>query len=86
MFQLCSFLGYGETPVIEPELPAFVTDNPPALPYPQVQSRAIANNAFTQSVRRRILEASREVDQAKAGRWGFTLFASVGMSGQDENF
>lgn len=86
MFQLCSFLGYGETLVIEPALPVFVTADVPALSYPQVQSRAIANNAFTQSVRRRILEASRDVDQAKAGRWGFTLFASVGMSGQDEKF
>ena len=65
MFQLRSFLGYGESVVLEPELPAFITSDIPELRYQEVQSRAISANAFTQSIRRRMLEAARDVDQPK---------------------
>jgi len=86
MFQLRSFLGIGEGVVLEPVVPEFITPNMPQLSYPTVLSMALENNAFTQKIRKRILEASRDVSQAKADRWDVKLFASFGMSGQEDRF
>lgn len=86
MFQLRSFLGYGEDIVLDAILPQFNTDKIPELYYPKVLAEALSNNAFTQNVQRRILEATQEVSQAKADRWNFSLFASVGVSGQEDKF
>lgn len=44
------------------------------------------NNPFTQNIQKRMLEASRDVSQAKADRWNATLFVSFGMSGQEDRF
>lgn len=86
MFQLRSFLGYGEDIVLEGDLPQLTIDKSPTLYYPKVFAEAQANNSFTQNVQRRMLEASQEVSQAKADRWNFTLFASLGVSGQEDKF
>ena len=86
MFQLRSYLGLGEDIVIEPVIPEFLTDNIPVLNYAEVLELAHANNSFTQNIQRRMLEASRDVSQAKADRWNITLFASFGMSGQEDTF
>lgn len=86
MFQLRSFLGYGEETNIKPEVPQFLTENITILNYSRVLSMALTNNPFTQSIQRRMLEASRDVSQAKADRWNAKLFVSFGMSGQEDTF
>lgn len=86
MFQLRSFLGFGEDVVLEPSIPEFVLENIPELSYPDVLSMALENNSFTQNIRKRMLEASRNVSQAKSERWSISLFASLGMSGQEDQF
>ena len=84
MFQLRSFLGIGEEIVLEPIVPEFITKDIPRLSYSTVLSMALENNAFTQNIRKRILEGSRDVSRAKADRWDVKLFASFGMSGQED--
>lgn len=86
MFQLRSFLGFNEEITLEPTIPQFITDYVPRLSYPVVLAMALENNSFTQNIRKRMLEASRDVSQAKADRWNIRLFASFGMSGQDDSF
>lgn len=84
MFQLRSFLGIGEEVILEPIIPEFIAKDVPRLSYAAVLSMALENNAFTQNIRKRIFEASRDVSQAKADRWNIKLFASFGMSGQED--
>lgn len=86
MFQLRSFLGYGEDIILKTVIPETLSENIPALSYPEVIALARENNSFTQNVQKRILEASREVSQAKSDRWNISLFASFGMSGQEDKF
>ena len=86
MFQLRSFLGFGEDVVLEPVVPQFLTDDIPLLHYPEVLAMALENNAFTQNIQKRMLEASRNVSRARADRWNMRLFASFGMSGQESRF
>jgi outer membrane protein TolC len=86
MFQLRSCLGFGEGEVVEPVVPEFDPAAMTSLDYDEVLSLARQNNPFTQSVQRRLLEAQRAVSQAKADRFDITLFASVGMSGQEDRF
>jgi outer membrane protein TolC len=86
MFQLRSFLGIGEDIVLEPVVPEFLTDDIPTLFYPDVLAMALENNAFTQNIRKRMLEASRNVSQSRADRWNMRLLASFGMSGQESYF
>lgn len=86
MFQLRSFLGYGENVVLKPLIPELFADEIPVLNYYDVLDLANENNAFTQNIQRRMLEASREVSRAKADRWNASLFLSFGMSNQDRYF
>ncbi len=86
MFRLRSFLGWGEGIVLEPVIPEFIMSDIPQLSYNVVIELALENNSFTQNIRKRMLEASREVSQAKAERWDIQLFASFGMSGQEDRF
>jgi outer membrane protein TolC len=86
MFQLRSFLGYGEDVAVKPVIPEGLPGKIPVLSYPKVVSLARENNPFTQNVRKRMLEASRDVSQAKADRWNAKLFVSFGMSGQEDTF
>jgi len=86
MFQLRSFLRYGEDVVLEPLIPESLFDEVPELSYVEVLALARENNAFTQNVQRRMLESSRDVSQAKANRWNANLFVSFGMSGQNDTF
>lgn len=85
MFQLSSFLGY-EGVTIVPQLPDMFADHIPRLHYEEVLHWANQNNAITQSVQRQLLEAARDVSQAKADRWDISLFASFGKIGQNSNF
>ena len=86
MFRLLSYLGYGEGVVLEPSIPGSLSTEIPMLTYAEVLSMARQNNSFTQNVQRRMLEASRDVSQAKADRWNAKLFVSFGMSGQEDTF
>lgn len=86
MFQLKSFLEYDGDIVLKPAIPELFSSNISSLNYEEVLSLANQNNAFTQKTQREMLEASRSVSQAKADRWNFTVFASFGMSGQNERF
>jgi outer membrane protein TolC len=83
MFQLRSFLGYGENTVLIPSIPESLMDI--QLDYLKVLELAAQNSVFSQSIRRRQLEASRNVSQAKAGRFNMSLFLSFGLSGQDSH-
>ena len=83
MFQLRSFLGYGENTVLVPSIPESLTGL--QLNYPQVLELAGQNSVFTKDIRQRQLEASRDVSQAKAGRFNMNLFLSFGLSGQDSH-
>ena len=86
MFQLRSFLGFGENTVLVPTIPYFISDEVPLLNYQQVLDLALENNSFTQNIQRRMLEASENVSQAKADRWDIKLFASVGWAGYGNKF
>lgn len=86
MFRLRSFLGFDEDVVLEPVIPEFIAGEIPTLSYREVIELAQRNNSFTQGVRRRMLEASRNVSQARADRWNVTLFASFGVSGKADVF
>lgn len=86
MFQLRSFLGFGEDVILKPIEPEALSDKLPVLSYPRVLLLARENNAFTQTMQRRILEASQNVSKAKAERWDAKLFVSFGMSGQEDTF
>jgi outer membrane protein TolC len=86
MFQLRSFLGYGEDVAVKPVIPEDFPGKVPVLSYPEVIGLARENSPFTQNVRKRMLEASRDVSQAKADRWDAKLFVSFGMSGQEDSF
>lgn len=86
MFQLRSYLGYSDDIILDPILPTFISEKIPILYYARVLEKAINKNSFTRNVQRRMLEASQEVDKAKADRWNFTLFASLGFSGQEDTF
>ena len=85
MLALRSFLGYGQQTVIAPEIPELFADGVPVLDYDEVLRLALENSPFTQSIRRRMLEASRDVSQAKADRRNVSLFASMGMSGKSHD-
>lgn len=85
LFQLSSFLGYEGT-IIIPEPPSLFSEHIPQLIFEDVLYWANQNNAITQSVQRQMLEASRDVSQAKADRWDISLFASFGKIGQSNTF
>ncbi|MCD7970274.1 MAG: TolC family protein [Alistipes sp.] len=85
MFQLRSYLGFGEDTILDPELPGNPCEKLPELAYGEVLEKALENNAFTLNTRRRMLESTRDVNQARADRWGVTLYASFGMSAQESN-
>jgi outer membrane protein TolC len=86
MFQLRSFLGFGEGLVLDAVIPEFPTENIPRPAYTEVLQLAHENNAFTKSVQRRLLEASQNVAQAKADRRSITMTASFGLAGQEDIF
>lgn len=85
MFQLRSFLAIGQGIVLEPVIPEWEMEVP-SLGYAEVLELALDNNSFTQNIQRRMLEASRNVSQAKADRLDVRLFASFGMSGRQDTF
>lgn len=86
MFQLRSYLGFGEDEVLRPIVPEFDQDAIRSLDYDRVLAMARQNNSFTQNARRRLLEAEQAVSQARADRFDIRLFASIGVSGQEDRF
>lgn len=86
MFQLRSFLGIDESVVLQAVVPSFIAERIPTLRYREVVELALQNNPFTQNIQKRMLEASRNVSQAKADRWNVNLFASFGLSGTADAF
>lgn len=86
MFNLRSLLGFGENYIIEPVIPDFITDDIPEIPYHEVLALAHENNPFIQEIIVTILEAERNVSQAKAERRDISLYSTFGMSGNHKNF
>ncbi|MDR2938581.1 MAG: TolC family protein [Prevotellaceae bacterium] len=85
MFNLRSFLGLKDGTVIIPFMPEFVADSVPQFSFGEVLEQAQKNNPFTENLRRSLIEADRDVSQARANRWSMSLYANFGMSGQDAN-
>lgn len=85
MFELRSYLGLGDRVTIVPTIPEFPADEIPSFDYDKVLALSRENNPFTENIRRRLIEADRNVKQAKADRRNVSLFASFGMSGQGED-
>lgn len=81
MFQLRSFLDYGEDIVIVPVVPSEVPNA--EIVYGDALERATANNKFVKSMLRRQLEADYEVARARGDMREIKLFARLGYSGTD---
>lgn len=82
MFQLRAFLGLSEQEEIEPVLPESVPDV--EIRYADALERALQNNSFAQNIHRRKLEADYAVAEAKGNLRSIDLYASVGLTGQDD--
>lgn len=83
MFQLRSFLDFGEDVEIVPEIPGAVPSI--EITYQDVLERALENNKFSKNLRRRQLEADYEVAKAKGDLRQISLFLQVGYTGTDKN-
>ncbi len=83
MFTLRSFLGLDTDEELDPVLPDHLPEI--SLLYDDVLDKALTNNAFAKTIRRRQLEADYEVAKARGNRRQITLFARVGMTGTDRN-
>ncbi|MDE6215133.1 TolC family protein [Bacteroides sp.] len=84
MFQLRSFLGVSEQETLNPVLPASVPDV--NIEYDHVLNKALVRNSFAQNIRRRQLEADYAVASARGNLRSIDLFASVGYTGQNQEF
>lgn len=84
MFQLRSFLDYGEDVEIKPEIPLDVPEV--EIGYADALEKALANNKFAKSMLRRRLEADYEVAKAKGDQREINLFAQLGYTGTDHDF
>lgn len=82
MFQLRAFLGLSEQEEIEPVLPKSVPDV--EIRYADALEKALQNNSFAQNIHRRKLEADYAVAEAKGNLRSIDLYASVGLTGQDD--
>ncbi len=79
MFRLRSFLDYGEDVEIIPAIPSDVplVD----IAYSDALDKALTNNQFALSLRRRQLEADYEVAKARGDMRRIDLFAQIGYTG-----
>lgn len=84
MFNLRSFLDYGENVDIVPEIPIDVPEV--EINYGDALEKALANNKFAKNMLRRQLEADYEVAKAKGAQREINLFAQIGYTGTDKNF
>lgn len=82
MFQLRAFLGLSEQEEIEPVLPESVPNV--EIRYADALEKALQNNSFAQNIHRRKLEADYAVAEAKGNLRSIDLYASVGLTGQDD--
>lgn len=83
MFQLRSFLDYGENVDIRPEIPLDVPEA--EIDFGDALEKALANNQFAKNMMRRRLEADYEVAKAKGAQREINLFAQLGYTGTDRN-
>lgn len=79
MFQLRSFLDYGEDVELEPIVPDDIPEV--TLSYNDALAKALANNKFSKNLLRRQLEADYEVAKAKGNMRQIELFAQIGFTG-----
>lgn len=84
MFNLRSFLDYGENVDIIPEIPLDVPEV--EIDYNDALEKALANNQFAKNMLRRQLQADYEVAKAKGAQREINLFAQIGYTGTDRNF
>ncbi len=82
MFQLRAFLGLEGEDELEPVVPDGVPDV--EIGYADALEKALAHNAFAHNIRRRRLEADYAVAEAKGNLRSIDLYASVGLTGQDD--
>ena len=82
MFQLRAFLGLSDQEEIEPVLAESVPDV--EIRYADALEKALQNNSFAQNIHRRKLEADYAVAEAKGNLRSIDLYASVGLTGQDD--
>lgn len=79
MFRLRSFLDYSEEIELVPEIPGEIPTVD--ITYQDALDKALANNEFSYSLRRRQLEADYEVAKAKGDMRRFDIFAQIGYTG-----
>ncbi len=84
MFNLRSFLDYGENVDIIPQIPLDVPEV--EINYNDALEKALANNQFAKNMLRRQLQADYEVAKAKGAQREINLFAQIGYTGTDRNF
>lgn len=84
MFQLITFLDFGEGTSIEADVPA----NVPLveISYADALEKAENNNSFSKNMMRLQLEADYEVAKAKGKQREINLFAQIGYTGADRTF
>ena len=82
MFQLRSFLGVSEQEMLNPVLPESVPHL--TMEYKDVLDKALERNSFAHNIRRRQLEADYQVATARGNLRSIDLYASVGLTGQDD--
>lgn len=81
MFQLRTFLDYGENIEIIPQIPLDVPEV--EINYNEALERALANNQFAKQMVRLQLQADYEVAKAKGNQREINLFAQLGYTGTD---
>ncbi|MDO4790556.1 MAG: TolC family protein [Porphyromonas sp.] len=84
LFRLKSFLGITAEGDLHPVVPASVETK--RIHYADVLAKAHKNNSFVHRIRRKQLEVDSEVARAKGERYKVDLFASLGYTGQHEQW
>lgn len=84
MFQLRSFLDYGDDVDLVPLIPSDVPEV--EIPFDDALQRALENNSFSRQMLRRQLQADYEVAKAKGAQREISVFAQIGYTGTDHNF
>ncbi len=79
MFRLRSFLDYGEDVEIVTVIPGEIPEV--EITYSDALDKALANNEFSHSLRRRQLEADYEVAKARGNMRRIDVFAQIGYTG-----
>jgi outer membrane protein TolC len=83
-FKLVSFLDLPDSMAVDPVVPNDLL--PAEVSYRQVLEKASLNNAISLNIHRRQLQADYDVATARGNLHKFTVYASVGYTGQAQRF